>query len=118
MKGFTVTFTTFHDDYKSRGQPPSSMIGPLGFKTKDEAEQCLCEHLAEAIDDNVGHVDESEIKKFHHEEFFELYDGGEQWHVKDEFRTNLEVLKKLEKHWNVGEFIARSWSWTLTKFDL
>lgn len=42
---YLVSVTTFHDDYKLRGNDPSTLYGPKVFTDRDEAQAWLNKHL-------------------------------------------------------------------------
>jgi hypothetical protein len=94
------------------------MEKPGVFKTEEEANACLCAYLVEAIDNKVENVSEEKIKEFHHEEYFQHYDDGEQWCLKKEYHNNLDALKLIEAAWNYGEYIPWAWGWTHDAYDL
>lgn len=116
---WSVTFTEYSDDYKSRGDDWSNTTNPELFLHYKTAEQYLCGQLVVRINEKMDGSDFylNRLKEANLMGHFENVIGGD-YMLRSSRYQRLRALEKIANVLMKGEYVVRTLSWQIVRVEV
>ena len=110
---YIATVTTFWDDYKLRGNDPSSMYGPKPFASLDDAKAWIMETYP--LEDEY---DWDDLRDHVNEKYVDIDEDDERTTLKEAYKNNWDAYTEIIAATTDGEYVPTTMDYSIKTFSV